>query len=110
MIVIYMVILAILIAFLGLGTSKNLIKSIMFLNLLQANIILLFISFSYKADTIPPIMPGAIERMTDPMPQALMITAIVIGASVTALALMFSIKIFHHFGTLDWDLIKKRMD
>ncbi|OPL07846.1 MAG: sodium:proton antiporter [delta proteobacterium ML8_F1] len=110
MIVLYLVIISILLAFLGLGTSKNLIKSIMFLNLLQANIILLFISFSYKADTVPPIMPGTLEKMSDPMPQALMITAIVIGASVTSLALMFSIKIFHHFGTLDWDLIKKRMD
>jgi len=31
-----------------------------------------------------------------------MITAIVISASITALSLMFSVKIFHYYGTLSW--------
>jgi multicomponent Na+:H+ antiporter subunit C len=46
--------------------------------------------------------------MTDPLPQALMITAIVIGAAITALALMLSIKIFHYYGTLDWKELIER--
>jgi multicomponent Na+:H+ antiporter subunit C len=46
--------------------------------------------------------------MVDPLPQALMITTIVIGASTTALALMISIKIFHYYGTLEWDELLER--
>ena len=108
--IIILILVAIALSIIGLGTNKNLIKSIIFLNLLQSNIILLFISFNYHNFLVPPIFKNSIENLADPMPQALMITAIVIGASITSLALMFSIKIFHHFGTLDWDIIKKRMD
>lgn len=108
--IIILILVAIALSIIGLGTNKNLIKSIIFLNLLQSNIILLFISFNYHNSLVPPIFKNSIENLADPMPQALMITAIVIGASITSLALMFSIKIFHHFGTLDWDIIKKRMD
>ncbi|MBN2258924.1 MAG: cation:proton antiporter subunit C [Clostridiales bacterium] len=110
MIIIFFISIAMVASIVGLGVSKNIIKSIMFLNLLQANIILLFISFNYHEELVPPIFNGNLENFSDPLPQALMITAIVIGASVTALALMFSIKIFHHFGSLEWDIIKKRID
>ncbi|MEA3423074.1 MAG: cation:proton antiporter subunit C [Bacillota bacterium] len=108
--IIILILLAIALSIVGLGTNKNLIKTIIFINLLQSNIILLFISFNYHESLVPPIFENSMENLADPMPQALMITAIVIGASITSLALMFSIKIFHHFGTLDWDIIKKRMD
>lgn len=94
----------------GLGISRNIIKTIMLLNLLQTGVILLFISYRYEPNQIAPILGSGFANMTDPVPQALMITAIVIGASITALALMFSIKIFHHFGSLDWRIIRKRMD
>jgi multicomponent Na+:H+ antiporter subunit C len=43
--------------------------------------------------------------MVDPLPQALMITTIVIGSTITSLALMLCIKIFHHFGSIEWKVI-----
>ena len=110
MIIIVLIAISIVISIFGIGVSRNIIKSIMFLNLLQTGIILLFISFNYNENTIVPIFSDGNNLLADPLPQALMITAIVIGASITSLALMFSIKIFHHFGTLDWTIIKKRMD
>jgi len=108
--IIILILIAMTLSIVGLGTNRNLIKTIIFLNLLQSNVILLFISFNYNNSLVPPILIDTLENLSDPMPQALMITAIVIGASITSLALMFSIKIFHNFGTLDWDVIKKRMD
>jgi multicomponent Na+:H+ antiporter subunit C len=48
------------------------------------------------------ILIGLYGDMVDPLPQALMITAIVIGASVTALGLFMSGKIFHYYGSLSW--------
>ena len=87
----------------GLCNSKNLIKSVVCLNMSQAGIILLFLSIVHsKGDSIP-IVGSAAASFVDPLPQALMITAIVIGASVTSLALMISIKLFHEYGTLEWD-------
>lgn len=106
----FLIILFLAIGLYGLGTSRNIIKTIMFINIIQTGAILLFISYNDQYDLVAPIILSDIGNFADPMPQALMITAIVIGASITALALMFSIKIFHHFGSLDWRVIRKRMD
>jgi multicomponent Na+:H+ antiporter subunit C len=92
----------ILIGIYGLTTSKYIIKSIICLNVAQTSIILLFLNFASIQKTLPPILPGDTTLMVDPVPQALMITTIVIGASITALSLMLSIKIFHYYGTLNW--------
>jgi multicomponent Na+:H+ antiporter subunit C len=60
--------------------------------------------------TDPAIFTDGKIIPVDPLPQALIITAIVIGASITALALMMTIKIFHYYGTLDWREIFERND
>ena len=44
--------------------------------------------------------------MTDPVPQALVLTAIVIGFGVTAVALALVIRLYRHHGTLNIDEIK----
>lgn len=98
----------ILIGIYGLTTSKYIIKSIICLNITQTAIILIFLNFAALHKSQPPILPGNTALMVDPLPQALMITTIVIGASITALALMLSIKIFHYYGTLNWrELIER---
>ncbi len=86
----------------GLCNSKNIIKSIVFLNIVQTAVILIFLNFGNLNKSIPPIISNNFGNMADPLPQALMITTIVIGASITALTLMLSIKIFHYYGTLKW--------
>lgn len=94
--------------FLGLATAKNIIRSILCLNLTQTGIILLFLALVHNPGMLPPVMPGAIESMVDPTPEALVITTIVIGAAITSLSLMMSIKIFHHYGTLEWKELTRR--
>ncbi|WP_430885766.1 cation:proton antiporter subunit C [Fusibacter sp. JL216-2] len=91
-----------LIGMYGLVISGNVIKSIISLNVVQTSLILLFINLSGHAGSGIPIMGVDGLAPVDPIPQALMITAIVIGASITALSLMLTIKIFHYYGTLDW--------
>ncbi len=110
---IFIAIIIICIAIYGVCTSDHLIKSIICLNIVQAAIILLFIIIGSKDGQYIPIMGTdnagtLIKDIVDPLPQALMITAIVISASITALALMCSIKIYHYYGTLNWsELIDK---
>ncbi|WP_432666468.1 cation:proton antiporter subunit C [Wukongibacter baidiensis] len=100
--------IVVLIGIYGLCTSKNLIKSIICLNIVQTAVILLFLNFANFSGTSIPIITKSTENITDPLPQALMITAIVIGAAITALSLMLCIKIFHHYGTLNWKELIER--
>lgn len=97
-----------LISFYGLCTQKNIIKSIIFLNIAEVSVILLILSFSSAPGREVPILPGNTANMVDPLPQALMITTIVVGLTITALALMLAIKLFHYYGTLDWNEILER--
>jgi multicomponent Na+:H+ antiporter subunit C len=94
--------IVVLVGIYGLVNSKNIIKSIICFNIADAGAILLFLSFAYHPQAESPILIISETLMVDPLPQALMITAIVIGASITALALIISIKLFHYYGTLEW--------
>ena len=91
-----------LVGFYGLIHSRNIVKSVISLNVIQTSLILLFINLSRNVGSGLPIVGMDNLKPVDPLPQALMITAIVIGASITALSLMLTIKIFHYYGTLDW--------
>lgn len=97
-----------LIGLYGLATGKTVIKSIICLSIIQTAIVFLLLGLSYLSEASVPILTEDTIVMVDPLPQALMITTIVIGAAITALALSFSIKIFQKFGTLNWhELMRK---
>lgn len=96
------------VAFYGIATSDNIIKTIICFNIIQAAVILLFIVLAEGTGVDIPILSKQVTQAVDPLPQALMITAIVISASVTALSLMFSVKIFHYYGTLNWEALLKK--
>jgi multicomponent Na+:H+ antiporter subunit C len=103
----FITLLVILVGFYGLILSKNTIKSIFSVTIIESGVILLFLNFgSLQGETIPIIIEGT-EMIVDPIPQALMITTIVIGSTVTALALIISIKVFHNNGSIQWKEIKK---
>lgn len=91
----------------GLIKSKHLIETIVFFNLFESVIIVLFLKLVYKENRIVPIVSQISKQYVDPIPQALMITAIVIGTASTALALMFSIRLHHHYGSLFWEDLQK---
>jgi multicomponent Na+:H+ antiporter subunit C len=102
--------LVILIGLYGVSTSKNIIKSIFSVTIMESGIILLFLNLgNYQGGNIP-IISDVLSDIVDPLPQALMITTIVIGSTVTALALMLSIKVFHQYGTLDWAIILRKRE
>lgn len=100
--------IVVLIGFYGLATGKNVIKSIFSVTIIEAGFILLFLNLGNFHGGNIPIISENTGNIVDPIPQALMITTIVIGSTVTALALMLSIKVFHQYGTLDWAYILRR--
>ncbi len=91
--------------------KSNLIKVIIGINLIDTGVNLFLISVGYiRAGTAPifsEAMEAAKEPMVDPVPQALVLTAIVIGVSVLALALSVAIRLHGHYGTLDLRKIKE---
>jgi multicomponent Na+:H+ antiporter subunit C len=102
--------IVVLVGFYGLSTSKNIIKSIFSVTIIEAGIILLFLNIGNLNRGNIPILSQGVSNVVDPLPQAMMITTIVIGSTVTALALMLSIKVFHQYGTIDWKVVLRRKD
>ena len=89
--------------------KRNLIKVIIGLSILDTGINLFLISLGYISKGTAPIFSKIdmeIARMVDPVPQALVLTAIVIGVAVLALALTLAIRLYHNYGTLNLRKIK----
>ena len=95
----------ILVGIYGVATSKNIIKSVFSVTIIEAGTILLFLNLATYGGGLIPILTSIGIHVVDPLPQALMITTIVIGSTITSLALMLCIKIFHHFGSIEWKVI-----
>ena len=87
--------------------KENLIKKVIGLGLFTNGIHLLLISIGYRAGGIAPIFLEGMDlshfslTAVDPLPQALVLTSIVIELSVIALALALIIKYHKMTGTLD---------
>lgn len=92
----------------GIMARRNILKTIISLGIIQAGVILFFLSLRFEEGQKPPIGTGP-GAFVDPVPQALMITTIVIGVAVTAVALTMFITLYHRYGTTNWlKIVKKR--
>jgi len=90
--------------------KTNLIKVILGINLIDTGVNLFLVSVGYIRMGTAPIFSQAGtggRQMVDPVPQALVLTAIVIGVSVVALALSIAIRLYEHYGTLDLSKIRE---
>ena len=100
----------ILIGLYAILIKKHLVKIVIGLSIMDAGIHLLFVAVGYiSSGTAPIFSPGnedAAQRMVDPVPQALVLTAIVIGFAITALALSLVIRLYKHHHTANIDQLK----
>lgn len=95
----------------GLISRRNIVKTVISIGIMEVATILLFLTINYRADSVPPIGIDIPGNIADPLPQALMITAIVIGVATTAVSLTMFISLYHKYGTTNWEkVIKKRME
>jgi len=100
----------ILVGFWGILTQKNIIKIIVGFSILDTGINILIVSLGYVKGKTAPIIDQAVQQgadhnvvnaIVDPVPQALVLTAIVIGFGVTALMLAYAMKLFNAKKTLE---------
>lgn len=91
--------------------KKNLVKIVMGMSILDYGINLLLISIGFRVDgKVPIFIEESIingKNFVDPIPQALTLTSIVIGACVIALALSLTIKIKEFYGSIDSDDVRR---
>lgn len=94
------------ISFYGLIISKKIIKSIIFMTLMEMAVIMFFLTLGTRSGHLPPVIGQNMAYAVDPLPQALMITAIIIGLAVTAVNLTMLISLCREAHTTDWDVVK----
>lgn len=97
-----------LLGFLGILVKQNVIKKIISLNLINSAVVLLFVLEGSRIGNHVPIMEDGISNIVDPVPQALMLTAIVIGVCVTALSLALAFRLYKATGTFNIEEIRKK--
>lgn len=94
-----------------MATKKNLIKILIGMGLCDYGTNLLIVSIGFNPGGTAPIFTiSELYRdsfFVDPVPQALTLTSIVIGACTTAMVLGLVIRIKAKYGTLDSTKIRK---
>jgi len=93
----------------GVLRKRNLVKIIIGLGIIEYSMNLFFVLLGYRFKGRAPIEAAGqgIQNMVDPLPQALVLTSIVIGLGVTALIVSIAIRIYEKYGTFDITKIKK---
>ena len=87
----------------------NLIKKIVGLNIFQTSMFILYISMGKVAGgTAPIVVEGADVLYSNPLPHVLILTAIVVGISTTALGLALVVRIKEAYGTIEEDEIQSQ--
>ena len=101
----------IVLGFYTIVTKYNLVKTVIGLGIADYGVNLLIISIGYNpGGTAPIFTAGELTQASyfvDPIPQALTLTSIVIGACVTAMSLSLVVKLQEEYGTIDTREIRR---
>ncbi len=89
--------------------KRNLIKIIIGIGIMDYAVNLFFVLIGYRENGRSPIFADnqVIKNMVDPLPQAVVLTSIVIGLSVMLLLVAIAIRIYDKHGTFDITKIDK---
>jgi len=93
--------------------KKHLVKKIIGMTIMDYAINLFIILLGYKNGGIPPILlPDMdintfVQQSVDPIPQALVLTSIVIGLSTLALMVAISLRLYEKYKTFDMTEIRR---
>ena len=97
----------ILIGLYGALTNRNMLRIIVAFTVANTGVNLVLVAVGHMYGRTAPILDSAVPvadavaRIIDPVPQALVLTAIVIGVGVTALMLAYVYRLYQTKHTLD---------
>ncbi|MES9941978.1 MAG: sodium:proton antiporter [Candidatus Thiodiazotropha sp. 6PLUC2] len=96
----------------GVVLSRHLFRMVLALVIAEAGANLMLVLSGYRWEAVAPILIERSEQpvMVDPVPQAMVLTAIVIGVGVQALAVSILIRIRQRYAALDRHDVAEKMD
>jgi len=117
-ITLYVLAFAVLLAGLyAVVAKKNIIKIIVGVLILDYAVNMMLVLVGYRSIDgqagQAPILPGGAETgalaksAVDPLPQAMVLTSIVIGLGLTALMVAMAIRLYEKYGTFDMNEIRR---
>ena len=96
-----------MIGFYAVIAKLNLIKKLIGLSLFQAAVFLLYITMGNVEGASAPIYGFGAETFSNPLPQVLILTAIVVGISTMALGLGLIVRIKEEYDSIEEDEIQE---
>ncbi len=84
----------------GALSQKNIIKIILSFTLFDTGLNIIIVAIGYLKNKTAPILDSvdlqtnSVAKVVDPLPQALVLTSIVIGLGVTSLLLVYALKLY----------------
>ena len=96
-----------MVGFYILISRRNLVKKILGLNIFQTSVFIFYISMGKISGGTAPILIEGAENVvySNPLPHVLILTAIVVGVSTTAVALALVVRMKEAYGTIEGDEI-----
>ena len=96
----------------GMIVCKNYMKKLMSMNIMQVAVILFFLCFAQKDGGMIPVLDGVTtnpDLYINPLPHALMLTAIVVSLGTTGVALALLMRMKDKYGTVEEDDLLRRL-
>ncbi|MBN3039445.1 MAG: NADH-quinone oxidoreductase subunit K [Candidatus Omnitrophica bacterium] len=89
--------------------KRNIIKIIVGVIISEYAVNMFFVLVAYRMEGRSPVFSpeSQIENMVDALPQAVVLTAIVIGLATTALLIALAMRIYDKYGTFDITKIRE---
>jgi len=97
----------------AIACKKNLIKIIIGVIVIEYAVNLFLVLLGYRTGGVAPILvegqaPSDLaQHAVDPLPQAMILTSIVIGLGVVALMVAMALRIYEKYGTFDLSRIRR---
>lgn len=97
----WIIIILMMIGFYIVVSRGNLVKKVIGLNVFQASVFLFYISVGKVAGGTTPILTEGHTLYSNPLPHVLILTAIVVGISMTAVAMALVVRIKQAYGSIE---------
>ncbi len=87
--------------------KKNLVKIVIGMFIVEYVVNLMLILIGYREGGLPPIITNPenaareVTAFVDPLPQALIVTSIVIGLGLSAMVISMCLRLYEKYGTFD---------
>ncbi|HIK38506.1 MAG TPA: cation:proton antiporter subunit C [Geminocystis sp. M7585_C2015_104] len=103
-----LILLTVIVGFLGMVLKRNLLMKIMSMDVMSTGVVAYYVLIAARKGILTPILTGNQQGLAyaDPVPQAVILTAIVIGFSIQALMLVGAMKLAVDNPTLDVEEIE----